>query len=119
METCINLEERLTAIANEEPRSVRNRVAMEALDYGERPEAFFKDLLAHGCICGIVGTMTYYEDTHAFYDEHYEAIEELRVDYEEEVGTPVKIEGDLKNALAWFAFEHVAWQLAQELDLGI
>ena len=30
-----------------------------------------------------------------------------------------KIEGDLKNGLAWFSFEEVARQLANELDINI
>ena len=59
--------------------------------------------------------MVYYSDTHAFFDKHYDEIEELRDDWEDSVGQPLAIKGDLKNFLAWFAFEEVAYQMAEEL----
>jgi hypothetical protein len=67
----------------------------------------------------MVTSLIYYRDTHAFYETHYDEIEEMRTEYEELNGQPLKINGDLKNFLAWFAFESVAWQLCQELELGI
>ena len=48
---------------------------------------------------------------------HYAEIEELRTEFEDMIGEPLTIKGDLKNALAWFAFEHTAMRLA--LDLGL
>ncbi|MGB1216038.1 MAG: DUF7222 domain-containing protein [Pikeienuella sp.] len=59
--------------------------------------------------------MVYYSDTHAFFDKHYDEIEELRDDWEDSVGQPLAIKDDLKNFLAWFAFEEVAYQMAEEL----
>jgi hypothetical protein len=59
--------------------------------------------------------LVYYSDTHAFFDKHYDEIEELRGDWEDSVGQPLAIKGDLKNFLAWFAFEEVAYQMAEEL----
>jgi len=67
----------------------------------------------------MVSGLIYYSETHAFFDQHYEEIEDLRIATEEEIGEPLKIKGDLKNFLAWFAFEETAYQLAQELDLDI
>lgn len=61
--------------------------------------------------------MIYYRDTQAFFDDHYEEIEDLREQYEENVGEPLSISGDLKNFLAWFAFEDVAYRLAEEMGL--
>ena len=74
-------------------------VAAEALDYDE-PELFFKDLLNHGCVSGMVWSLIYYTDTHAFFDKHYDEIEPIREEFEDGTGQPLTIKGDLKNFLA-------------------
>ena len=43
-------------------------------------------------------------------------IEALRAEYEESIGEPLQIKNDLKNFLAWFAFELVAYQLVYEIE---
>ena len=101
----------LKQICENNPESIQSAVAQEALDYDD-PQTFFNDLLQNGCISGIVSSLIYYTDTHAFYDKHYAEIEELRAEYEEQIGEPLKIDNDLKNYLAWFAFEQVAYQLS-------
>ena len=35
------------------------------------------------------------------------------------MGEPVQIDGDRRNFFAWFAFEQVAYQLADELGLEV
>ena len=50
-----------------------------------------------------------------FYDKHYSEIEELRTEYEESTDEPLQINNDLKNHLAWFAFEEVAFQLTNQI----
>ena len=62
--------------------------------------------------------MIYYADTHAFFDAHYEEIDELRQDWADSVGEPLRIDGDLKNYLTWFAFEEVSYRLAGEFGLA-
>jgi len=37
-------------------------------------------------------------------------------EYEESTGEPLKIPNNLKNFLAWFAFEQVAYQLVSEIE---
>ena len=103
----------LKQICKNNPGSIHAEVAQEALDYDD-PQTFFNDLLQYGCISGMVSNLFYYTDTHAFYDKHYAEIEELRSEYEESIGEPLKINNDLKNFLAWFAFEQVAYQLVNE-----
>ena len=61
--------------------------------------------------------MIYFHDTAAFFEKHYGEIEELRQDWADSVGEPLRIDGDLKNSLTWFAFEEVAYRLAGELGL--
>ena len=85
-------------------------MAQEALDY-DNPRNFFEDLSRHGCASGMVGSLIYYHETHAFFDTHYHEIEEIRLQVQEEIGLVLNIEGDLKNHLAWFAFEQRAYQL--------
>jgi len=103
----------LKQICKDNPDSIQAAVAQEALEYDD-PQSFFEDLQQHGCISGIVSSLIYYNDTHAFYDKHYEEIEELRTEYESSTGEPIQINNDLKNYLAWFAFEQVANELVNE-----
>lgn len=95
---------------------IRKTVVQEALDY-HNPKNFFQDLLNHGCQSGMVGGLVYYKDTHAFFEENYSEIEEIRTDYEFETGQELIVVGDLKNFLAWFAFERTAQLLADELEI--
>lgn len=106
----------LENISTSAPGSLRAAVAGEALDYCD-PQNFFIDLLKHGCVSGMVGSLIYYTDTHAFFDKHYSAIETLREETEDNLGQPLTIKGDMKNFMAWFAFEETACQIAMELDL--
>jgi len=51
------------------------------LDHDE-PLSFFNELLEHGCVSGLVGSLVYYSDTHTFFDKHYDEIETLREEFE-------------------------------------
>lgn len=94
-------------------------VAEAALRYAPHPENFFRDILSHGCASGMVSDMIYYADTHKFFDTYYENIEALRMEYESSTGCPINLEdADLKNTLAWFAYEQAAQNLANKLELG-
>ena len=64
----------------------------------------------------MIKSLLYHKDTHTFFDTHYNQIEELRHEYEENTGMLIHIKGDLKNDLSWFAFEQVAYNLANELE---
>ena len=106
------MKDLLKQICKDNPESIKAAVAQEALERDDS-QSFFDDLQQHGCISGTVTSLIYYTDTHAFYDKHYEEIEELRSEYEDSTGEPLQIKGDLKNYLAWFAFEQVAYQLLE------
>jgi hypothetical protein len=74
-------------------------------------------LAQYGCVSGLVSNLIYYRDTHAFYDRHYEEIEDLRCEYDG-CGTrpfPYPLDGDLKNFFAWFAFEVTASRIWAEI----
>ncbi len=114
------LREKLLLVLENETSSLKCAVAQEALDQeADYFHSFFSDLLTHGCVSGWIGSLVYYNQTHAFYDKHYDEIEELRIDYEENLGQPIKVGSDYKNFMAWFAFEETAYQLANELGLDI
>lgn len=110
----------LKDIINNDAGTIRAEVAKEALSYGNQEVlSFFKDLFAHGCVSGMISSLVYYRDTFAFFDRFYDEIEELRVAYLEETGQPLQMDGDLKNGLAWFAFEETARRIADELDICV
>lgn len=110
------LQSKLEAIRDTEMDSIKVRVIDEALESG-CIRSFFEDLLRYGCSSGMVSSLIYYADTHEFYDTYYSEIEDIRLQIESEMGEPLKIEGDLKNTLAWTAFEWEAYNLASELRL--
>lgn len=80
-------------------------------------ENYIKDVITYGCVNGAVPELIYYSDTHAFYDKFYDDIEILREEYEEQLGEPITIKGDLKNFFAWFAYEQTCYQIANDLNL--
>ncbi len=114
------LIEKLKSISESRGDSLEKEVAHEALS-SETPEgiqSFFSDLSQHGCISGMVSSLIYYHDTEAFFDKYYEEIIWLKSEYEESMGQPMEIAHQVKNYLAWFAFEETARKIAEELGLG-
>lgn len=114
----LDLKAQLEAILASEPDSIAYLVAKEALDY-HCPKAFFMDLFTQGCASGMITSLVYYHDTHAFFDKYYNEIEYLREEADDNLSEPILIKGDLKNVMAWFAFEETAFQMAAALRLEI
>ena len=111
---------KLQEIVANNQNNIKTLVAKEAIDYSsENITDFFDDLFRYGCISGMVSELIYYVDTHKFYDTHYAEIEELREEHEQQTGHPLKIDGDLKNWMSWFAFETVTYNLVNELGFEI
>jgi len=114
------LRKKLHKILAEPQESIRKEVAREALEYGsEDIVSFFEDLLSHGCVSGMIGSLIYYVDTHKFFDTYYDEIEELRLEWEDSIGIALGTSGDWKNYMAWFAFEETAYRLANEFGLEV
>lgn len=110
------IKQKLQDIIENMSGTISAEVAQEALSY-ESIENFFSDLLQHGCVSGMIGSLIYYQDTHRFFDKHYSEIEEIRYELEESFGTPLQPNGDLKNWFAWLAFEETAREIADELEI--
>lgn len=67
----------------------------------------------------MINRLIYYQDTHQFYDEHYAEIEDIRHQIAEIGITLDWPDGDLKNHLAWLAYEEAARHIAfHHLKLG-
>ena len=78
------MKKQLKSIIDREPNSLRAFVATEILD-SEEPNAYLQDLSKYGCISGMVSSLTYYSDTHDFYDRFYPEIEYLRLEFEDSI----------------------------------
>ena len=65
----------------------------------------------------MIPSLIYNQDTETFFDRHNEDIIWLKTEYEESPGEPMEIPQQIKNHLAWFAFEETARQIADELSL--
>ena len=78
-----------------------------------------EDITTYGCVSGTVPALIYYSDTEAFFDRHAEEIFELIEDAAEE-GIIDKKQIELsKNNLAWTAFELIAWEIRDELEVAM
>ena len=68
----------------------------------------------------MVTSLVYYSQTAAFFERYYAQIEDIRDDMMENGMMPDWPQGDLKNWLAWFAFEEVARRMVSDiLDLDL
>jgi hypothetical protein len=84
-------------------------------EFADSLKTSFSDLLHYGSNNGSIARLIYYKDTHAFFDTHYEEIEELRSEYEDSFGETIIIKGDLKDFMARFGYETIARKLADTL----
>jgi hypothetical protein len=90
---------------------------IQAYEDDESIKSHLNDIVTYGLEGGAVAGLVYYSDTHLYYDNFYYEIEKIREQWAEEIGEEVKIQGDLKNFFAWFAYEYVAKEIYYELDL--
>jgi hypothetical protein len=112
----MDLEERLENEDNLLIKYVIEDILQQDNDY---IESYIEDVLKHGCVSGMVSSLIYYGDTHAFYDKYYDEIEDLRVEYLDEGFDLLANIGDkdLKNHLAWFGYEESLRKVADELEV--
>jgi hypothetical protein len=112
------LKKKLQKVLAENLNTIKASVIQEALNSSPIYD-FFHDLLNYGCASGMISSLIYYSDTEKFFDTHYEEVMDLKTEFEESTGESMKIPHQLKNHLAWFAFEQVAYDLADFLGLEI
>jgi hypothetical protein len=106
-------------------REVKSICESESENYDDGIRGFILDLRQGGCASGLIGELVYYEDTTKFYNKFENEIQELIDNYTQELGYNNQLEfisslngsenvydnEQLKNLLAWFAFEETAFQL--------
>lgn len=65
----------------------------------------------------MVGSLIYYQDTHEFYEKHYNEIEEIRDELVEQ-GMEICLpsQSDLKNFFAWLSFEERAREIYDSMS---
>ncbi len=105
--------EKLRQLTKSPIDSLEKAVAIEGYDpdSNENTICFFEDLLNYGCKNGMVFSLIYYHATGTFFDTYYEDIICLKTEYEENTGESMRIPHQVKNHLAWFAFEETARKL--------
>ena len=122
--------EKLKEVAENNSNVLKAHVAGEIIekldDYGddklEALKSYFRDLFRDGCESGFVSNLIYCRDTHKFYDEHYDEIENLVYEFEENTGERINTKesgDDRKNFFAWFGFEETAYQIANEIEVEV
>lgn len=112
----MSITKKLEAIVKDNPKTLLEVVAQDALD-AENAKSYLQDVLQHGCQSGMVSGLIYYKDTLAFYNEHVDDIEALREETEDSIGEPLAIGYPSYNWLAWFGYEETARKIADELGI--
>ena len=100
---------------------------------GDEVKGWLEDLAQNGCVSGMVSGLIYYNETGKFHDEFEDEIWDLADEMSKEMGNKNILEfigglngaedigsmDQLKNLLAWFAFEETARKLADKAGLEI
>ena len=111
------MKAKLQKLLEENLWTITEDVITEALSsWYEDVKDFFLDLQKMGCQSWIVSSMIRYNDTHKFYDKHYDEIEDIRLELQEEwILWNNLIDQDLKNYLAWLSYEHIAYSIYNQI----
>lgn len=112
------MENKLNKLLNQNRWNITEDVINEATNY-HNIKAFFGDLLKYGYLSWMVSSMIYYKDTHHFFEKHYDEIQELIVELEEQwIEVKLPTHSDLKNHLSWLSFEETARKVSDILELN-
>lgn len=114
-----NLKTNLTEELNTTSSELRKRIIEDILDqddsnYPDSMQDYIESVTNGGISGGCVSGLIYYKDTNAFFDEHYAEIADIIDEYQDETGEALKIDGDMKNFYAWFAYEWVMNDIYRE-----
>ena len=92
---------------------------VEELDNDNEVLELVKEIVTYGCQSGIVSALITYSDTEKFFDNHSNEIFELIEDMRQEGIIDMNNFELSKNNLAWFAFEIVAQEIYQEMEIAM
>lgn len=110
--------------------SIKHQVLSDALDKEEAKGVdssgdavhYLQDVINHGCVSGICSGLIYYHDTHAFYAKHADEIDEMLEQIVQDMGEPFDTRAgleDMRNRLAWMAYEETARAILEDLPSDI
>ena len=77
-----------------------------------------EEMVTYGCQSGIVSALITYSDTEKFFDNHSNEIFELIEDMRQEGMIDINNFELSKNNLAWFAFETIAQEIYNEMEIA-
>lgn len=127
-------EEKLSVAEGKLEEYVQNWLNDKADDYDDESiKAVLGDLFHSGCASGFVSNLIYYKDTSEFYNNFVDEIWDLMDEQYKEMGYKnimeliaslngsdnVGSDEQLKNLLAWYAFEETARTLANKAEIDI
>ena len=78
-----------------------------------------EEIVTYGCQSGIVSALITYSDTEKFFDNHSNEIFELVEDMRQEGMIDMNNFELSKNNLAWFAFETIAQEIYNEMEIAL
>ena len=94
-------------------------IIMDQVDGLENEEILstVEEIVTYGCQSGVVSALITYSDTELFFDKHANEIFELVEDMRQEGIMDMNNFELSKNNLAWFAFETIAQEIYQEMEI--
>ena len=78
-----------------------------------------EEMVTYGCQSGIVSALITYSDTEKFFDNHSNEIFELLENMRQEGIIDMNNFTLSKNNLSWFAFETIAQEIYQEMEIAM
>ena len=95
-------------------------IIMDQVDGLENEEILstVEEIVTYGCQSGVVSALITYSDTEAFFDRHANEIFELVEDTKQEGIIDMNNFTLSKNNLAWFAFEIIAQEIYNEMEIA-
>lgn len=95
-------------------------IIMDQVDGLENEEILstVEEIVTYGCQSGVVYALITYSDTELFFDKHANEIFELVEDAKQEGIIDMNNFELSKNNLAWFAFETIAQEIYQEMEVA-
>ena len=91
---------------------------VEELDNDNEVLEMVEEIVTCGCQSGIVSALITYSDAEVFFDKHANEIFELVEDAKQEGIIDMNNFILNKNNLSWFAFETIAQEIYQEMEIA-
>ena len=111
------MKAKLQKLLEENLWTITEVVITEALSsWYDNVKDYFTEIQRMGCQSGIVSSMIRTVDVYKFYDKHYEEIENIRLELQEEwILWNESIDQDLKTFYSWLSYEHIAYSIYNQI----